>query len=127
MHEFIQRKIENFVKENLKLFPAVAILGSHQYGKSMLIKKMSADLPNFLYLDLQNRDDLAKLNEPSLFFNANKDKTICFDKIQLIPNLFTILRSEIDSNETSNLWRENFIRTYTERNIPQLGFQIPAN
>lgn len=193
MHDFVQRKIENFVTENLRLFPAIAILGPRQCGKSTLVKMMSAGIPNFLYLDLQNRDDLAKLNEPSLFFNANKDKTICLDEIQLIPNLFSILRSEIDSDrktgrfillgsasrdlvqrsaeslagriglielspfliselknesdfklnrfwlrgaypdsylaisdEASNLWRENFIRTYTERDIPQLGFQIPA-
>ncbi|MDR3339643.1 MAG: ATP-binding protein, partial [Candidatus Symbiothrix sp.] len=29
-------------------------------------------------------------------------------------------------DESSCLWRENFIRTYVQRDIPQLGFQIPA-
>lgn len=30
------------------------------------------------------------------------------------------------SNQSSTTWRENFIRTYLERDIPQLGFNIPA-
>ncbi len=31
-----------------------------------------------------------------------------------------------NSNENSFLWRENFIRTFLERDIPQLGINIPA-
>ena len=31
-----------------------------------------------------------------------------------------------DTDETSAIWRENFIRTYLERDIPQLGPRIPA-
>jgi hypothetical protein len=30
------------------------------------------------------------------------------------------------NNGASTIWRENFIRTFLERDIPQLGFQIPA-
>ena len=193
MHDLIKRKIEHFVKENLRVFPAIVILGPRQCGKSTLVKMISEDLHTFLYLDLQNRDDIAKLNEPSLFFKANNEKIICLDEIQLIPELFSVLRSEIDSNRrngrfillgsasrdliqksseslagrvgiieltpfliselknenefdlntywlrgaypdsylaesdsASSLWCENFLRTYTERDIPQLGFQIPA-
>lgn len=31
-----------------------------------------------------------------------------------------------DSDEDSFAWREGFVRTYLERDIPQLGFQIPS-
>lgn len=31
-----------------------------------------------------------------------------------------------DSDENSFLWRENFIKSFLERDIPQLGIQIPA-
>jgi uncharacterized protein len=31
-----------------------------------------------------------------------------------------------EDSEESNLWRENFIRTFLERDLPQLGFSIPA-
>ncbi len=30
------------------------------------------------------------------------------------------------SDEASSRWRENFIRTYLERDIPQMGFRIPS-
>lgn len=98
MHEYIPRKIEGFVKENLSVFPAVTILGPRQCGKSTMVKMLSRSLPDFLYMDLQNRSDLAKLNEPQLFFLVNREKLICLDEIQLIPDLFAILRSEIDTN-----------------------------
>lgn len=32
-----------------------------------------------------------------------------------------------DDDETSFQWREDYIRTFLERDIPQLGFRIPAN
>lgn len=31
-----------------------------------------------------------------------------------------------DTDEFSLIWRENYIKTYVERDIPQLGFDIPA-
>ncbi len=193
MQNLIDRKIETFVKENLSVFPAVVILGPRQCGKSTLAKMLYQNSNAYLYLDLQNLDDLNKLREPMLFFQANQDVTICLDEIQLVPELFSVLRSEIDrhrrpgrfillgsasqdliqktseslagrvglieltpftieeveqnidfelnkfwlrggypdsylasSEQGSALWRENFLRTYVERDIPQLGFQIPA-
>ena len=193
MLKLINRNIETFVNENLSVFPAVAILGPRQCGKSTLVKMLYQDSDDYLYLDLQNLDDLNKLREPMLFFQANQDVTICLDEIQLVPELFSVLRSEIDRNrrpgrfillgsasqdliqktseslagrvglieltpftieeieqyanfelnkfwlrggypdsylassdQGSVLWRENFLRTYVERDIPQLGFQIPA-
>lgn len=193
MHKFIHRNIEHAVIQHLETFPAVAILGPRQCGKSTLVKKMASRFPSFLYMDLQNRDDLNKLAEPTLFFDANEQATICLDEIQLAPHLFSVLRSVIDkrrrngrfillgsasrdliqktsetlagriglldlspfsckevqgvgqfslnkfwlrggfpdsflapTEDQSKIWRENYLRTYVERDIPQLGFQIPA-
>jgi predicted AAA+ superfamily ATPase len=193
MHEYIHRHVENFLIENLKVFPAVVLLGPRQCGKSTLVKKTAETISSTVYLDLQRIDDLNKLNEPTLFFEANEDKMICLDEIQLMPTLFSVLRSVIDNNRqnghfillgsasrqlvqqtseslagrigiielspfiiselynnsafdlkkfwfrggypdsylaitdsASVLWCTNFILTYVERDIPQLGFQIPA-
>ena len=98
MQELVVRKAEGFLKDNLGVFPAVVVLGPRQCGKSTLVKMFAEGLPDFMYLDLQNRNDLAKLNEPDLFFQANRNKTICLDKVQLMPDLFSVLRSEIDFN-----------------------------
>jgi predicted AAA+ superfamily ATPase len=192
MQKYIQRNAESTVEQYLTIFPAVVILGARQCGKSTLIKKMAEKMKSFLYLDLQDINDLNKLSEPTLFFEANKEATICLDEIQLLPQLFSVLRSEIDRNRVNGrfillgsasrdlvqktseslagrvgfieltpfsvtelqsdiyqmnthwyrggfpesyladsdnhamIWVENFIRTFVERDIPQLGFQIPA-
>lgn len=173
-----------------KIFPVVAVLGPRQCGKSTLVKHLTSQMNNIIYLDLQNPADLNKLNDPMLFFQSQPDAVICIDEIQLKPELFSILRSVVDQNrrngrfillgsasrdivqrgsETlagrigylhlspflfselenttlndfwnrggypesilaendiySYIWRENFVRTYIERDIPQLGHQIPA-
>ena len=193
MHDFIQRKVETTISDYLKIFPVVAILGPRQCGKSTLVKKLAENWGDSVYLDLQNDADLSKLNQPAYFFQSNDDKIICLDEIQLVPQLFSILRSVVDknrqngkfillgsasrdliqqtseslagrigmvylspftNNELDNLkgfnlnrfwlrggfpdsylaendafsaiWREKFIKTFIERDIPQLGFQIPA-
>lgn len=193
MHTFIKRHVTDMIGHYLEIFPAVAILGPRQCGKSTLIKELAKSWSQSIYLDLQNDNDLNKLSEPYLFFQLNKDRIICLDEIQLVPKLFSILRSVIDKdrrsgqfillgsasrdliqqtseslagrigmiyltpftinelNETedfslhkfwlrggypnsylaksdtySKIWRENFIKTFIERDIPQLGFSIPA-
>ena len=193
MHDFIQRKIEGTIKQYLKIFPVVAVLGPRQCGKSTLVKRLSQNWNESLFLDLQNDADLGKLDQPSFFFESNADKIICLDEIQLVPQLFSVLRSVVDKNRQngkfillgsasrdliqqtseslagrigmvylspftlneldqlegfslntfwlrggfpdsylaendtfSGIWRDNFIKTFIERDIPQLGFQIPA-
>jgi predicted AAA+ superfamily ATPase len=193
MHDFIERKAENTIRQYLKIFPVVAVLGPRQCGKSTLVKKLSQNWETSLFLDLQYDMDLSKLNQPSFFFESNADKIICLDEIQLVPQLFSVLRSVVDKNRqngkfillgsasrdliqqtseslagrigmvylspftlneldnlegfnlnsfwlrggfpdsylaennaSSEIWRNNFIKTFIERDIPQLGFQIPA-
>lgn len=188
--DYLSRNIEVQLRKYQQIFPAVAILGPRQCGKSTLVRHALRHLPDVLYLDLQNFEDLNKLQDPWLFFRMNQDKIICLDEIQLRPDLFSILRSIIDldrrpnrfilsgsasraliqqsfeslagrigyltltpfqldelsnaslanfwnrggfpesfsaaNDEYSYIWREHYIRTYVERDIPQLGVQIPA-
>lgn len=193
MQSLIRRQVEDFFLQNLTIFPALALLGPRQCGKSTLVKMLSPKLGPFLYLDLQNPVDFNKLFDPVFFFETNQDYTICIDEVQQFPGLFSILRSVIDksrkpgryillgsasrelirqsseslagrigiielapfnffeirnqnsyalekfwlrggypdsylstNDENSSIWRENFIRTYIERDIPQLGLSIPA-
>lgn len=187
---YLTRTLEAALHQYAAIFPVVAILGPRQCGKSTLVKKMFEGQSDFIYLDLQNDEDLNKLNDPRLFFRANTTKTICLDEVQRLPEIFSVLRSIVDENrrngrfiltgsaspdlirqsaeslagrigylelnpftiiETPNLpllsfwnrggfpnsalaaddsssyvWRQNFVRTYVERDIPMLGFQIPA-
>ncbi len=187
---YFHRHLEDSIRKYQQIFPIIAILGPRQCGKSTLVKQLFFPEENSIYLDLQNLEDLNKLNDPRLFFKSNAQKIICLDEIQLIPELFSVLRSVVDedrqngrfillgsasrelvqqsseslagrigylsltpfqigelptidqqtcwnrggfpdsvlaeNDEFSMIWRDNFIKTYVERDLPQLGFQIPA-
>ncbi len=189
MHGYISRFAEKALKRAMKRSPAVAVLGPRQCGKSTLARELVKGFDS-IYVDLQDRTDSNKLNEPELFFDRYRDRLICLDEIQRLPDLFTTLRSEIDrdrrpgrflilgsasrdlirqTNESlagriayldltpfllleveeiadwqtlwlrggfpmsllavddrdSFDWRQDFIRTFLERDIPSLGFTIP--
>lgn len=82
----------------LKEFPAVAILGPRQVGKSTLAKLTAAGSKKpVLYLDMELQSDRRKVEDAESFFEANRDKLIVIDEIQQMPGLFTALRPEIDA------------------------------
>ena len=193
----IERRILRSVLDRLGQFPAVALLGPRQVGKTTLAESIadrSLTRRETVYLDLEATADRAKLVDPALYLAAHEDKLVILDEIQRVPELFQTLRGLIDSgrrrghragrflllgsasidllrqsgetlagriayvelgpldiletgraeseklwigggfpdsflagnDEASAVWRENFIRTYLERDIPQLGPRIPA-
>lgn len=95
----ITRLLENKIVSVLKHFPAVAILGARQTGKTTLSKMIMDSIPKeCIYIDLENPEDIAMLTDPLSFFNANEEKCIILDEIQRKPDLFPLLRSVIDKN-----------------------------
>ncbi len=196
----IYRLIENKIKQALRRSPSVALMGPRQVGKTTLAFNISETLPS-VYLDLEDRLDLEKVRDISLFHTENREKLIILDEIQRLPEVFAPLRGIIDkerrqgnkagqflflgsasidllqqsseslagriayielypinllefataediiSQATTNTlwlrggfpesllaasendsmdWRKDFIKTYLERDIPQLGPRIPA-
>jgi len=191
---YISRKMEKEIADGLSHFPATAILGPRQCGKSSLARHLLNTYKDAIYIDAEKPSDIKKLTEPELFFDLHKDKLICIDEIQRTPEIFSVLRSVIDEQkkngqfmllgsaspellkqtseslagriayyelppfmlseitkpktaktdlmkywlrggfprsflaENDNIsmkWRKNFIRTFLEKDIPQLGFNIP--
>lgn len=83
----------------MRQYPAVAILGARQVGKTTLAKQIAASQKKpSLYLDLENPLDVRRLADPFTFLSANKDKCIIIDEVQTIPSLFAVLRSIIDED-----------------------------
>jgi len=189
--ELVDRILEKDILELLDHFPVVSILGSRQTGKTTLAKELMRNSKrDFLYLDLEFPDDLAKLNNASIYLKNYQDKCVVLDEVQRKPEIFALLRSLVDQNrvpgrflllgsaspsiikgaseslagriaykelhgfnllETSPkddddvikhwvrggypnaylqdnvkirlLWQQNFIRTYTERDLPALGLR----
>jgi len=98
MHGYIQREIHTRLLADLSLFPAVALLGPRQAGKSTLAKETVRLSPESIYLDLESPSDLARMEEPELFLNRYGQHTIIIDEVQILPALFPVLRSIIDKN-----------------------------
>lgn len=93
----ITRSINEELVLLLKTFPAVALLGPRQVGKTTLTHKLLKDSFNeVIYFDLENDDDIARLKNPAFVFEQNKDACIVLDEIQRVPDLFRQLRPIID-------------------------------
>jgi uncharacterized protein len=174
---------EQTVRGLLRQFPAVALLGARQVGKSTLAQQVAARIGGQVaYFDLENPDDRARLREPLLALRDLRG-LIVLDEIQHRPELFPVLRRparflvlgsaspnllrqsseslagriayhELDgfgldevgieryprlwlrggfprsylarSNADSQRWRLDFIRTFLERDLPQLGITVGA-
>ncbi len=189
----ITRRLQHTLKQLLDHYPAVALLGPRQAGKTTLAWAIAEQLPA-IYLDLESPPDQAKLKNAELYLAEHQDKLVILDEVQRAPGLFQSLRGLIDqgrrdgrrsghflllgsasiellqqaseslagriayleltpldalelatektetlwlrggfpdsllsdSNSNSFKWRQDFIRTYLERDIPQLGPRIPA-
>ena len=192
----IPRRLENVIDKTLNRSASVALIGPRQVGKTTVALTVSASKPA-IYLDLENRLDLQKVNDIETFHAQNSDKLIILDEVQRLPEVFASLRSIIDkerrkgnktgqflflgsasiellqqsseslagriaylelhpvdaleytdksydkltslwlrggfpesllseTDQDSIAWRLDFIKTYLERDIPQLGPRIPA-
>lgn len=189
----IQRDKCQLLRDRLAQFPAVALLGPRQVGKTTLAEQIARERPS-LYLDLENAADREKLADAAHYLSGHEDKLVILDEVQRVPELFQALRGLIDtgrrrglrsarflllgsasidllrqsgeslagriayvelnplnlrevelasrdrlwarggfpdsflaeSDAASVVWRENFIRTYLERDIPMLGPRLPA-
>ena len=91
----IARRIENKVRDALERSPAVVLLGPRQVGKTTIALNISEILPA-VYLDLENRTDLEKVRDVSVFHAANREKLIIMDEVQRLPEVFAPLRGIID-------------------------------
>ncbi len=95
----INRFIQKELISDLQQFPAVAITGARQTGKTTLARNLGKSiLSPSIYLDLELPADVAKLQNPELFLREYKDHCVIFDEIHHMPELFPILRALIDED-----------------------------
>jgi predicted AAA+ superfamily ATPase len=96
MHGYLCRDAGTALLKALGRAPAALLLGPRQCGKSTLARQLLAQRGDAVILDLQDRADRARLQEPELFFEAHRHQLVCLDEIQLLPEFFSLLRAEID-------------------------------
>jgi predicted AAA+ superfamily ATPase len=73
----------------------VALLGPRQVGKTTLALEIAGQ-SQALYLDLEAREDRAKLSDASLFLRSYEDRLVILDEIHRAPEPFQTLRGLID-------------------------------
>lgn len=188
----LKRTATATIKQALKEYPVVGLLGPRQVGKTTLAKMIQRDeSKHTVYLDLELPSDLNKLQAAELYLKQHENELVIIDEIQRMPALFPLMRALVDKNRIggrflilgsaspalikkaseslagrvfyqelapfslsevgagkyqrlwqrggfpqsyllgdehgSFIWRKNFVRTYLEMDIPQLGIGIPAS
>ncbi len=178
----------NTLRRLLRRHPVVGIIGARQVGKTTLARLYIKGIRGpSSYFDLENPEDLARLEDPMLALKGLKGLVV-IDEIQRRPNLFPVLRVLVDrpnapscflvlgsaspdllrqgsetlagrifyhklagfsldevgaenhmrlwlrggfprsylarSHAESDEWRRGFIRTFLERDVPQLSITI---
>ncbi len=95
----IKRRIQEDITKSLKQFPAIGLVGPRQAGKTTLAKMITDKLDKpAIYLDLENPQDLQKLDDAQLYLQQFQNHLIILDEAQRKPELFPLLRSMIDQD-----------------------------
>ncbi len=90
-----ERLLAGKIATLMEMFPAVAVVGPRQCGKSTLVKTL---YPDWKYYDLERPDDYQLItSDPLAFFSRQRAPTI-IDEAQQFPDLFKVLRGIIDQD-----------------------------
>jgi len=83
------------LREDLAHYPAVALLGPRQSGKTTMAHQLARP-GHSVYLDLESELDRAKLASPELYLGERLDRLVVLDEVHRVPDLFPVLRGLID-------------------------------
>jgi len=104
----IRRRISEMVRGRLREQAAVVLVGPRQVGKTTLALELGREVDG-VYLDLEDRADRAKLDEPALYLEHFSDRLVILDEIHRLPQLFQDLRGIIDRGRRQDLGIGRFL------------------
>lgn len=85
------------ILKRLDQFDSVALLGPRQVGKTTLARQITEQTGgNAKYLDLERPADRRLLDDADAYFTAHAKELIVLDEIQRAPEIFSVLRGQID-------------------------------
>ena len=94
----IERKLRGVLQSRLAQYPAVALLGPRQVGKTTLARAVCESRPGAKMLDMERPAERTLLTEPDLFLPTQRGHLLVLDEVQQVPQLFAALRPEIDAD-----------------------------
>lgn len=93
----IRRDTLDMVRARLARFDSVALVGPRQVGKTTLARTIAVEWETGArYLDLENPTDRRLLDDPVAYFSAYAEQLIVLDEIHRVPEIFQVLRGQID-------------------------------
>ena len=99
--EYINRAIEDIVKESANNFKAVLVTGARQTGKSTLLKHLYPEIKEISFDD-PFAEEQAK-NNPDMFMMLN-EPPVFLDEIQYVPSLFRYIKMSCDKSNDRGLF-----------------------
>lgn len=95
----LQRSLLKTLQTDLAKVPVLVLYGPRQVGKTTMAKQLANKNPDlFIYLDMELPSDRVKLSDMEIFLSPLASKTVIIDEVQLMPELFPVLRSLIDKD-----------------------------
>ena len=92
---YIPRSLESVIVKAVREFPAVALVGPRQSGKTTLLKRLFEG--QYSLVSLEPPDvRLVALNDPREFLSLYSPPVI-FDEIQYAPELLPYIKEQIDA------------------------------
>ena len=104
----IPRQKSQLVCARLEQFPAVALLGPRQTGKTTLAGVIAEQRAS-TYLDLEDIADREKLTDASLYLSGHAEDLVILDEVQRAPELFQTLRGLIDKERRRDIRAGRFL------------------
>lgn len=93
----IERQLFPALEAALADYPAVALLGARQVGKTTLARQLG-DARSAVYLDIERPSDRQKLTDPEAYLLLHSQRLVVLDEVQHMPEVFPVLRSLIDES-----------------------------
>ena len=84
----IPRRATGELRDRLAQFPAVALLGPRQIGKTTMARSIVDSTPNALYLDLERPADIRRLDDADAFLRSAPGRLLVLDEVHRVPGLF---------------------------------------
>ena len=91
----ITRRSSEELHNLLAEYPAVALIGPRQVGKTTLALEIGETVDS-VYLDLESPADRARLSDPELYLAEHQERLVILDEVHRAPDLFQSLRGLID-------------------------------